>query len=107
MSLIEEMTGAAGIAALVLTAGGTAGAYADADLTTWSPQDTRTRIEQQAPRPTSMNAPMSHWRPFFLQGDDAIDPAFSTLDRTGVRITDRHTRTGKKAAKPARQAQRS
>ncbi len=50
-----------------------AGASADADHHNWNATE---RLEQHAPKQAQVNAPMSHWRPFFLP-NDAVDPAFS------------------------------
>ena len=53
-----------------------AGASADADHHNWNATERLERIEQHAPKQAQVNAPMSHWRPFFLP-NDAVDPAFS------------------------------
>ena len=81
MSLIRRLSGPTGIASAVAAAAllSAPTAIADADLTNWQTDDNRL-IEQQAPRPDVTNAPMTHWRPFFLPAEN-VDPAASTRDR--------------------------
>ena len=84
MSLRRGYCVAAGIAALLTSAG----SIAEGDLTNWSAQESRRHIEQQAPRQAHVNAPMSHWRPFFLPNDNP-DPAFSARQRDARQTADR------------------